>query len=352
VSVDQAAVIKQLQDGYAALADISKINYHYHDRELVYQVDKVALYHYKPVVKAQRRTASSQKNSVPLLLVFSTVNRPEILELHPAFSLIGELLKKGIEVYLLDWGRVESGNRNLSLHDYVNGYLNNCVKKICTQHKIKKIDVLGVCQGGVLSLCLASISKQINRLILISTPVDFHTADNVITKMVAQLDVETVCHLMGNFSGKQLAQFFISLRPFELLGKKYLKLLDNLEDKAWVERFLRVEKWLQDSPDQPGKAFSEFIIQCYQQNKLIKNELKIGSKVINLTKVTMPVLNIMASEDEIVPVSASLPLKSSIASKVYQQKLIAGGHIGIYISQSAIRQLTRTISNWLNKTLY
>ena len=82
---------------------------------------------------------------------------------------------------------------------------------------------------------------------LISAPIDFHTSDNIIGKIFNKLDVDTFVSLVGNIPGMWLTQFFISLRPFELVGKKYLRFIDHLQDKEWIDKFLRVEKWLYDA---------------------------------------------------------------------------------------------------------
>ena len=47
-------------------------------------------------------------------------------------------------------------------------------------------------------------------------------------------------------------------------------------------------------PDQAGEAFREFIKHFYQNNELIKGEVMIGEKNVDLKNVTMPVLNIFA----------------------------------------------------------
>jgi polyhydroxyalkanoate synthase subunit PhaC len=336
---DYFSFINQLVQGFVSLGRISAIRYQYNVRELVYQRDKIKLYHYQPKAK--------KINSTPLLVVFATVNRPEILDLFPERSFIGGLLENGMDVYLLDWGYPDLGDKTLSISDYVINYLRHCVEFIIHQNQLKKINLLGICQGGVLCLCYAALSSSIKNLVLISTPIDFHTRDNTIGKFLNTIDFETATQMMGNISGSWLTQFFISLRPFELVGKKYLRYVDNLNNEALTERFLRVEKWLYDAPDQAGAAFTEFAIDFYKKNKLIKGDIAIHGKKINLADVTIPILNVMARDDEIVPMSASRVLKKYVGSKAYSQRIFPSGHIGIYVSDKVGKRMSKAIAGWL-----
>lgn len=193
-----------------------------------------------------------------------------------------------MDVYLLDWGYPDIDDKHITMGDYVTHYMHQCISFIRERDQQPQINLLGICQGGVLSLCYASLFQHIKNMVLISTPIDFHTHDNVIAKLVKNINIDSLTKLTGNVSGVLLAQFFVSLRPFELVGRKYLRLMDNLSNKAWLEKFLRVEKWINDSPDQAAGAFSEFIREFYQQNKFIRGEIALNGHKIKLENITIP----------------------------------------------------------------
>ncbi len=328
--------------GIVEITRLFEIQYQYNPRKLVYQHDKVKLYHYESRVKSP--------HAIPVLVVFATVNRPEILDLFPEHSFIGELLQNRMDVYLLDWGYPDIQDNNISIDNYVSDYLHNCVKHVLESSQQEKINLVGICQGGVICLCYSILNNDyIKNLVLISSPIDFHTPENVIGSMFRQLDVDSFIALSGNVSGLWLTNFFISLRPFELVGKKYLRFVDNVDDKEWIDRFLRVEKWLYDAPDQTGASFKQLITNLYQQNNLIKGDFRIKNQYIDLSKLTIPVLNIMAGEDEIVPMSATNCLNQYISSTDYTQKIFPSGHIGIYISDKVGKTMPKEIARWLIK---
>jgi polyhydroxyalkanoate synthase len=112
---------------------------------------------------------------------------------------------------------------------------------------------------------------------------------------------------------------------------------------------MRMEKWIFDSPDQAGETFRQFIKDFFQQNKLMKGEVEIGDNTVDLKKVTMPVLNVYAEQDHLVPPDASKALKGCVGTKDYSELSFPGGHIGIYVSGKAQKTIPPAIGEWLDK---
>jgi polyhydroxyalkanoate synthase len=109
-----------------------------------------------------------------------------------------------------------------------------------------------------------------------------------------------------------------------------------------------MEKWIHDSPAQAGECFRQFVKDLFQQNKLVAGTLKIGEHVVDLGKITMPVFNVYATQDHIVPPQAALGLEERIASDDYSTLAFEGGHIGIYVSSKAQREVPQKIAAWLH----
>jgi polyhydroxyalkanoate synthase len=110
-----------------------------------------------------------------------------------------------------------------------------------------------------------------------------------------------------------------------------------------------MEKWIFDSPDQAGEAFRQFMKDFYQGNKLIKGEVKIGNKNVDLRNIRMPVLNIYAEQDHLVPPASSLALEKFCADRDYTVLSFPTGHIGMYVSGKVQRDLPPAIATWLRR---
>ena len=317
------------------------IQYEYNARKMIFQRGKMKLYHYAPIIKNPQAT--------PTLIVFAMINRPEILDLFPERSFIRCLLDEGVDVYLLDWGYPDADDIQNDFGYYITSPLRDGVRFILETSKVKKINLVGVCQGGVMSICYSLLFDDVKNLVLISTPIDFQTKENTIYHVIKNIDIDVLVNTGENIPGVWLKHFFISLRPFELVGKKYLHFTEQVENTAYVDKFLRIEKWLHDAPDQTKASLLEFIERFYLGNQLVNGGLKMGGRQIGLHGLTLPILNIIAQDDEIIPPSASRDLKKYIGSKDYQQQEFASGHIGIFVSDRVGKSLPEMIALWLQK---
>lgn len=284
----------------------------------------------------------------PLVICYALVNRPYMLDLQPDRSLIRALTKRGLDVYLVDWGYPDRGDSHLSLDDYVNRHLGACIDHVRAAHGVSAVNLLGVCQGGTLSLCHAALHPaRVRNLITMVTPVDFHTGDNLLSAWVRKVDVDRMVEVLGNVPGTLLNAAFIALMPLRLTARKYAGLADIAADPAALANFLRMERWIHDSPDQAGTAFREFVRGLFQENRLLKGGLQIGGNVVDLGKISCPILNVYALQDHLVPPAASRALEGLTGSRDYSAFEFDGGHIGIYVSRSAQERLPQAIAQWL-----
>ena len=333
---------RKLGQGMDNLINAGPIDTGVSPREVVYTEDKLVLYRYTTPEGVTPRP-------VPLLIVYALVNRPYMTDIQENRSTIKGLLATGQDVYLIDWGYPDQADRSLTMDDYINGYIDRCVDHIREAHGVDKINVLGICQGGAFSLCYSSLhGDKVQNLVTMVTPVDFQTPDNLLSAWVQHIDIDLAVDTMGNIPGELLNWTFLSLKPFSLTGQKYVNMVDVLGDQDQLKNFLRMEKWIFDSPDQAGETFRQFIKGFYQKNAFINGGFKIGGQEVALKNVTCPILNIYALQDHLVPPDASRALKGRTGSADYTELAFPGGHIGIYVSGKAQKEVTPAIGNWLN----
>jgi polyhydroxyalkanoate synthase len=334
---------QKLGQGIDNLLNAEKIDTGVTPRVEIYSEDKLTLYRYQASPK-------QIQNPIPVLIVYALVNRPYMTDLQENRSTIRNLLEAGQDVYLIDWGYPDGADRSLTLDDYINGYLDRCVDVIRKRHKIDKINLLGICQGGTFSLCYSAIHPaKVKNLITMVTPVDFQTPDNMLSNWVQHMDIDLLVDTQGNIPGELLNWTFLSLKPFSLTGQKYVNMVDVLKDADKLKNFLRMEKWIFDSPDQAGETFRQFIKHFYQQNGLINGTIKIGDRSVDLKSIDMPVLNIYAEQDHLVPPDASKAMRNLVGTKDYTELSFPGGHIGIYVSGKAQAQVPPAIGAWLDE---
>jgi len=331
---------RKLAAALKTLREVDDVDFGVTDKEAVYREDKLVVYRFK----GERPPTAK----VPILIVYALVNRPYMVDLQDDRSLVKNLLAQGEDVYLIDWGYPDRADRWLTLDDYINGYIARSVDAVADRAGVDKINLLGICQGGAFSLCFAAMHPdKVKNLITMVTPVDFHTPENMLSNWTRQLDVDLFVDTLGNVPADLMNLCYLMLKPVRLNQQKYIGLIDILDDKVEMENFLRMEKWIFDSPDQAGEAFRQFIKDFYQGNKLVKGGLEIGGHEVHLGNVTMPVLNVFAEQDHLVPPSASRVLGEHVGTEDYTQIAFPGGHIGIYVSGRAQREVPSAIHAWL-----
>ncbi|MBD2243384.1 class III poly(R)-hydroxyalkanoic acid synthase subunit PhaC [Nostoc sp. FACHB-888] len=315
-------------------------------KQEVYREDKLVLYHFQSQVE--------KSFNIPILIVYALVNRPYIVDLQEGRSLVANLLNLGLDVYLIDWGYPNQDDRWLTIDKYINGYINNCVDVIRDRHNLEQINLLGICQGGTFSLCYSSLyPEKVKNLITMVTPVDFHINEGLLNVWSGSslgtqaLDVDLLVDTLGNIPGNFLNFVFVMLKPFQLGVKKYIDLLELVEYEDKLLNFLRMEKWIFDSPDQAGETFRQFIKDFYQGNKLIKGKIEIGNKRVDLGNIRIPILNIYAEQDHLVLPASSLALEKYVGSVDYTVRSFPVGHIGMYVSSKVQKDLPPTIADWL-----
>ncbi|MBM4227460.1 MAG: class III poly(R)-hydroxyalkanoic acid synthase subunit PhaC [Gammaproteobacteria bacterium] len=307
-------------------------------REVVLTRGKLRLFRY--------RAAADVANPIPVLIVYALVNRPYMVDLMPGCSLISELLARGLEVYLIDWGYPDIADTGRTLADYITGDLDACVELVRSHHAGDAVNLLSICQGGTFSLCYSALNPdKVKGLVTTVTPVDFQTPDDLLSHLLRHVDVDALVDAWGNIPGELMNAVFLAQKPFKLGQQKYADFVEAVEDDAASAMFLAMEKWIFDSPALAGAAFREFAQGCYQRNALIKGELCIGSNKVCLSQIVMPVLNLFAARDHLVPPAASRALAGLVGSADYTERELPGGHIGIYVSERT--RLADSVTDWL-----
>lgn len=311
--------------------------------ETVWQAGRARLYRYAPEAPADA------PETAPVLIVYSLVNRPFILDLTEERSLVRALRDAGRTVYLLDWGSPVGADRFLTLEDHIDGFLDDAVGHIRDHEEGRAPDLVGVCQGGIFALLYAALHPdRVRRLAVLVTPVDFGTEHDTLAHLARGVDFDQVARAFGNVSAFWLNTVFVSLKPYRLLSERYMDLPELAENPEGLQEFLRMERWMYDSPDQPGAAFAQFARDFYQRNALHRGELKLGDRTVRLEDVQAPVLSIYAERDHLVPPDSARALAEHLPPERFEQHAFAGGHLGVFISRRARREVFPRISTWLN----
>ncbi len=339
---ESARVQQKLLKGFESMMQIRDMEEGVTPREVVYREDKIQVFHYKP--------EGEDICPVPLLIVYALVNRQYMMDIQDNLSLFRKLIGQGLDLYVIEWGYPSKMDKYLTMEDYIDGYINNVVDFIRESTGSEKVNILGVCQGGALSTIYAALyPDKVQNLVVMVAPIDLDTTDGLLQVWAKFFDVDLMVDTIGNVPGDFLNLVFLWLKPFQLIIDKYVGLLDRLDDPETVKYFLRMEKWIFDSPDQAGETFRKYVKELFQENLLCKGEFKLGGRTVDLRNITMPVLNLFGEQDHLVPPYCSKPLADLVGTKDVTTIAYPVGHIGMYVSSKAQKEMPPTVANWLKE---
>jgi polyhydroxyalkanoate synthase subunit PhaC len=318
----------------------------------VWREDKVTLHHY--------HHTGEQKVRTPVLIVYGLIGRWTMADLQEDRSLVRNLLGLGVDLWVVDWGNPSRADRWLTLDDYIEGYLGDCVDEIRKRTGSEKVNLLGICEGGVFTTAYAALEpERVNALVNTITPIDFHADTgeerlgygfiNLWTRNLPPDEIDRMIDAHGSLPGQFMGAMFSMMTPMRSLLKYNLDMLDVVDDEKKLLNFLRMEKWIADRPDHPGEAAKQWLKDLYQQNKLAKNQFELGGRRVDLRQITMPVLNVYAKDDHIIPPATSRALGGLVGTQDYTELALPGGHVGVFVGGRSQKLLGPGIAEWLGK---
>ncbi len=309
-------------------------------KDEVLAVDRWKLYRYRPLVE--------KPAPVPVLIFYALVNRYYMIDIQPDRSMVKKFLEAGLDVYVVDWGHPSRGDRYLTMEDYIDGYMNQAVDYVRRRSGQEAITLYGICQGGTFSTIYTALHpEKVSNLAIMVTPIDFHTDTGLLNVWSQHLDPDRMVETFGNVPGDFMNVGFLLLNPLRLIYQKYIDFVDHVDNRDFVANFVRMEKWIFDSPAQAGEAYKQFIKSCYQENRLIKGELELGGRRVDLQQITQPVLNVFGEKDHLVPPACSRPFTDLVASEDKTVLSFPTGHIGLFTSSRSQKEYAPKIAGWL-----
>ena len=308
--------------------------------DIVCETRLYRLLHYHSLVK--------KVSPVPILVVYALVNKSYVLDLQPNKSWIRHLLTQGYDIYLLDWKSPTRMDKYVSFDDYVNCYIDDCVNIVRDKNSADKITLHGYCMGSSMSAMYTSLHQEkIKNLVTIAPVIDTSKDTTVIANISREMDIDKLVSSIGNLPPEKLYECYSILKPFKQGVNKYFNLIENIDNDSFVQNFLRIEKWLYDTPPIAGETIRQWINDVYKKNLLFKNQLKLGKIIVDLEKINVPLLNIVAEEDHLVGPECSVPLNEVVSSEDKRLIRFHTGHVGLIASSYSQNNVLPKVGQWL-----
>ncbi len=337
-------ILKKFKTGMRIIRDGAKAETGQTPKEVIWTKNKAQLYHYISPVK--------KHFPVPILLIYALINRSYVLDLMPGNSLVEYLVGKGFDVYMLDWGTPGDEDKDLTFENYVLDYIARAVKKVLKTSQADEFTLFGFCMGGTMCAMYSALfpGKPLKNLILLTAPIDF-TAENMglygVFTSEKHFDPNMLAELYGNVPGELVDTGNRMVRPVTNYVGTYVTMWDRIMHDKPMETWLAMNKWVNDGVPFAGATFRQWIRDFYQQNKLVKGEIMLRGRRVDLANITCPVLDIGGKKDHICTLPQAEAIMRLIRSQDKEFYVLNAGHVGLLTGNDAKKNLWPKIESWL-----
>ena len=286
----------------------------------------------------------------PLLIVAPrALHDAGFLDLAPGHSLVETLKLNGCDrVSLIEWKRATPGMRDQGI-DAQLALLNVAIDEIG-----EPADLVGVCQGGWLSLIYAArFPGKVRKLVLAGAPVDTQAAPSAINGSGA-LNEAIEEQLLRLGEGLVLGRHLSRLWPGETdEGRRRADFLQISEAPATSEE-LRLteifERWDHRLLDLPGAYYEQVAAWLYRENRLIAGSFPALGRAVDLGALACPLLLLAGAEDDVVPPPQLFALISHVAADLEVETALAPcGHLALFMGRRTLAEEWPRIAQWLAK---
>jgi polyhydroxyalkanoate synthase subunit PhaC len=349
------STIDSLIDQYLAHYNNNLVSVNETHNKVLAQIGETRILHY---FSDSNKSTISTKYSTPLLMVYAPINRFHILDLSPNRSIVNKFVSAGFDVFVIDWGEEQSKDKQ-TIYDYIDN-IEQAIELIYKTTKKEKINLYGYSWGGTLSIIYCALhDSKIKNLILQSANLDFDKDDTIIAEWMRNSPVEKFNDEFKEMFGHIIDLAFLMRNPVVHSTDRIKYALDmkEYEPFQFIQNLRKISLWITNTPDLSTQLFRQFAIDLYQKNLLLKNKLSIQEKgkvngqeritAVDLKKITVPILNIIGTKDDLVSPKSSMPISEVVASKDKNTIEFPSGHIELCISRDAHQNLWPAVVDWL-----
>jgi len=277
--------------------------------KVIYKNDLFELIEYYPV--------NGEEHEIPLLIVPPCINKYYILDLQEKNSLVLWYLKQGYKIYLVSWSNPEFGSA-FSLDSYITSGIITALNIIKDISAVKKVNLLGYCIGGTLSLCAAALLRKkgesfINSVILLTALADFSDVGDI-AYFINENNIDSICDYMkqnGGFSGEDMSMIFNSLKPSETIWNNYINSYFLGKELSSFDILF----WNADTTRLSSEMHEKYLKEFYINNKFVKEGIVIDGVLINIDDLKEDFYIVATIEDHIVPWRSVFNGLSKLANK-------------------------------------
>jgi poly(3-hydroxyalkanoate) synthetase len=242
-------------------------------------------------------------------------------------------------VYVIEWKPSSPYRWNETVDDLV------LQLRLCVHEAGEPVILAGLCQGGWLCAIYASLYPQdVKALMLAAAPIDFTAGGGKVQDIVQNMPLNFYHMLVSFGCGTMPGDFMLAgwklLNLYERFISDYVNLWVNVRDEQYLDRAKRFRTWYEYTQNISGSWYLEAVDKLFMKNLLIKGELKVLGRQVNLQSIFCPVAMLAGEKDDITLIPQLFNMSSHVSTppdNIFQTVVEDAGHISVFMGKSALK---------------
>ena len=266
-------------------------------------------------------------------------------------SLVETLLACGLEhVLVTDWKTATDEMKNFDIDKYL-AEINVAVDDLGGV-----VNLVGLCQGGWMSAMYAArFPGKVRSLVLAGAPIDTDAGNGPIKEIAHTLPLSFYEEMVDAGGGRMLGTYMLAgwknMQPTEQYLEKYIDLYEHIEDKSYIKRTEKFERWYENPIDLPGRYYLQAIGELFKENRFAKGQFNALGQTLNLRTINTPLYLLAGDADNITTREQVFNTETLVSTPRDQivKKLAPGGHIGLFMGTNTLTSVWPEIGGWIRQ---
>jgi poly(3-hydroxybutyrate) depolymerase len=249
-----------------------------------------------------------------------------------------------------DWRSATTEMRFFGIDDYL-AELNVLVDQLGGT-----VDLVGLCQGGWLSLLYAArFPAKVRKLVLAGAPIDIAAGQSALSALADASPLAVFHELVKLGDGRVLGQKVQKFWGAETLDTNAIHQLLQTPEPIGSPAFAELEaifrEWHAWTVDLPGTYYIEVIEKLYKRNEIATGQFIALGGQIDLANVRAPLFLLAARDDELVAPAQLFAAEHLVGTPAHAicKAIAPCGHAGLFMGRTILGQYWPGIARWMIK---
>jgi poly(3-hydroxyalkanoate) synthetase len=250
---------------------------------------------------------------------------------------------------MTDWRSANADMRFLGIDEYL-ADLNVLVDRVGGL-----VDLIGLCQGGWLSLVYAGrFPTKVRKLVMAGAPVDIAAGQSRLSAKAEATPLVMFQSLVnfgdGRVIGRNLAKFWENETDASSI-RESLQTVQPIGSSEFTQLEAIFKNWNSWTVDLPGTYYLEVIEKLYRRNELAGGSFVALGQKIDLSRLRLPMYLLVGSADEVVAPEQLLAVERLVGTQpeYLRHEVAPCNHLGLFMGKRTLEEYWPRIVRWMKE---